>query len=201
MQCKSMDAGSDSSDDNLALRGVKRYFIEDTGPVCFTCGISGHVSKECPDSLTLPCFLCGDLGHLRSACPQECCHNCGHPGHFMRECTEPRRRRPNANDLCHRCRLPGHIQKDCSLEWRRYRFTTSLDKRSFYDKVRKLNRICYSCAASGHFGDECPFRHTVGYTIFHSPIYEYLQKTSISTEHTHTQHESRKFYGSYAKKV
>ena len=194
-----MAEDSDSSEDGPNLNGVRRYFIEEVGPTCFNCGMPGHISRDCPDSLVVPCFLCGDVGHLRAECPQECCFNCNEPGHFSRNCAKPRRRRPNPNDLCHRCGFPGHIQQDCSLKWRRYKFAVPFDKRSFYDQVRNLNRICYSCAGAGHFGDECPYRHSINYTIFHSPIYEYLQKSSINAEQAHAQSDTRKFHGSYRK--
>ena len=196
-----MEADSDSSEDSPHLNTVKRYFIEDSGPTCFNCGVPGHISRDCPESLVVPCFLCGEEGHMRSTCPQECCYNCNEPGHFSRDCPGARRRRPNLNDLCHRCKLPGHIQQDCSLGWRRYKFIVALDKRTFYEKVRNLNRICYSCAGSGHFGDECPYRHSIGYTIFHSPIYEYLQKSNVDHENAHAQPETRKFHGSYRRNV
>jgi len=39
-----------------------------------------------------------ELGALR-------CHNCRKPGHFMRECPQPR--------LCHNCNQPGHIARNC----------------------------------------------------------------------------------------
>lgn len=50
---------SSDDDDGLFLQGgVRRYFLEDSGPTCFNCGLTGHVSKECPESLVFDAVFC-----------------------------------------------------------------------------------------------------------------------------------------------
>lgn len=77
----SSDYGAEEEDHSA---GGRYFGGGDGGPKCFNCGVSGHISKECPEAVALPCFLCGTSGHQRSQCPEEICYNCGRVGHMSR---------------------------------------------------------------------------------------------------------------------
>ena len=40
-----------------------------TGPVCYTCGQSGHVSRDCPKK-GLICLHCNQTSHKKADCPR-----------------------------------------------------------------------------------------------------------------------------------
>lgn len=84
------------------------------------------------------------------------------------------------NDLCNRCGMPGHIQKDCSLSWRRYAFAREPTRSEIARASSLLAPSCYFCAASTHFGDECPSRRKPEWSIFHRPLLEFLQLTALT---------------------
>lgn len=176
----SPSSSDDDSIDHNDHTPSGRYFLgPDSGPKCFNCNKSGHISRECPETQSLPCFLCGGIDHQRSKCPEEVCYNCQMIGHHSRDCTKPRTRRfyPGNKERCSRCQLPGHLFKDCSLNWRRYVYTTPYPPTS-----NELNRVdkfihpsCYECGEfNTHWGDECSHRTRAEYSIFHTPNQQFL---------------------------
>lgn len=185
----SSSASSDDDDDSINgedLTPSGRYFLgPDSGPKCFNCGKGGHVSRECPETQSLPCFLCGGVDHQRSNCPEEVCYNCQMIGHHSRDCTKPRRRRifPGSRETCNRCQLPGHLFKDCSLSWRRYVFTTP-NPPTRNDLIRAdkiIHPSCYECGEfNTHWGDECSHRRRAEYSIFHTPNQHFLSLAHLS---------------------
>lgn len=184
-------AKDDSSSSDEVEQSCQRYFLENSGPKCFNCGLPGHMSRDCKAAPSLPCFLCGRIGHQRSDCPEDLCHNCGRPGHMRTECRQPRKRRLTSRDLCNRCSLPGHYGTECSLRWRRYVFIKSIEK-SAREKLLPIKRCCYNCAGLDHLGDECPYtRKRPDWTIFHEPDSRFLRYTEIK-EQQHDQSNGRR---------
>ena len=67
---------------------------------CWTCGVSGHLSRDCPGignaaagstnelPVSLPCTLCKDPGHSTQDCTTEVptCSSCNVKGHLAEEC-------------------------------------------------------------------------------------------------------------------
>lgn len=188
------DSDSDEFGDGEALNaGVKRYFIENSGPKCFNCGESGHVLKDCPASSTVPCNLCGQVGHTRFNCPQEVCYNCSRPGHQSKACPARRKRRVYDDDLCNRCGQPGHLARECSMAWRGYVFSRDLPRShsTFLDELRGLRKRCYNCASISHFGDDCPNRRRPNYSVFHIPDYDYLDRVILRIKTSSSGHAKK----------
>jgi hypothetical protein len=189
------NSDSDEFGEEEALNaGVKRYFIESSGPKCFNCGESGHILKDCPASSTVPCNLCGQVGHSRFNCPQEVCYNCSRPGHQSKACPSRRKRRVYDDDLCNRCGQPGHLVRECSMAWRGYVFARDLPRShaSFINELRGLRKRCYNCASISHFGDDCPNRRRPNYSVFHIPDYDYLDRVilRIKASSSHAKKEA-----------
>lgn len=169
----------------------QRYFNSDS-QACFSCGLTGHISRDCPEKLLLPCFLCGEMGHGHVDCPQDCCFNCGKPGHHSKECDLPKRRR-FTNEICRRCQITGHLQSSCPLSWRQYQYNMPLQHESFYSRTKMIKKFCYYCSLEGHFGDECPYRTEPAFTIFHTPMFEFCCKTE-SSRYTPDKYQRNKYF-------
>lgn len=81
---------------------------------CYRCGLTGHLSRECPQGGngggfpgggSQECYKCGQVGHIARNCSQggsyggggygggyggrpQTCYSCGGFGHMARDCTQ-----------------------------------------------------------------------------------------------------------------
>lgn len=139
-------------------QGSARYFMMDS-VLCSFCGISGHLSYECPEEPDeVRCFLCGKPGHTSQSCDQEACFYCHKTGHRASVCpaklsglppvrfqgpsrgTRPVSPPRPVRLVCYVCGKDGHV--DCSLA-----------------KASTTAMSCCNCGNSGHCGGQgsgCP---------------------------------------------
>lgn len=96
------------------------------------------------------------------------------------------------NDLCNRCNYPGHLQKDCSLQWRKYNFIREVTRHEINRAHGFVAKMCYNCSSASHFGDECPYRRNVEYSIFHMPELEFLQLANLKATPKKNHEESKR---------
>lgn len=152
-----------------------RYYLGNSGPMCFNCGESGHLNKDCPQEYIMPCYLCGTVGHLRQDCPQEVCFKCLHMGHLSRNCRFSQHK-SYRDSKCRLCQYPEHRAEECTLNWRSY-YSRSIETQDTEKKLidGKITRTCYYCSSKGHFGDDCPQRRQLDYTAFHDYSIEYIK--------------------------
>lgn len=151
-----------------------RYYLSNSGPMCFNCGESGHLNKDCPQEYIIPCYLCGTIGHLRQDCPQEVCFKCLHMGHLSRNCRFSHK--TYRDSKCRLCQYSEHRTEECTLNWRSY-YSRSIEIQDAEKKLinGKITRTCYYCSSKGHFGDDCPQRRQLDYTAFHDYSIEYIK--------------------------
>lgn len=87
------------------------------------------------------CRRCKKPGHFARECPEprdDNCFNCGQPGHMSRDCTEPKK--PRGGDrACRKCNEVGHIARDCPNSG-----------------GGGEDRACHKCRETGHLARECP---------------------------------------------
>ena len=112
----------------------KKSKMDLSSSVCYGCGKTGHMLRECPDKAV--CYGCGKNGHMYRECPDKAegdvrdCFNCGKFGHIFIECTEPR--------VCFNCGKPGHMSRECT------------ETTGTHSKL-----LCYNCNTIGHMARNC----------------------------------------------
>lgn len=93
---------------------------------------------------------------------------------------------------CTSCGLGGHQPARCSLMWRKYKLKVQLNKALLASVTDSLNKWCYHCAQSGHFGDDCLRRRPKSqFTAFHAPLFSYLSKAAATMERSTSPSKTR----------
>lgn len=142
---------------------------------CYRCGVSGHISRECPQAGSADgyggptggqeCYKCGQVGHIARSCSQgggygggfgggfggrqQTCYSCGGFGHMARDCTQGQK--------CYNCKS-GRFY--C---WSLEHFSRNLSIGGEIGHVSrdcsteaKGERVCYQCKQPGHVQAACP---------------------------------------------
>ncbi|CAK7295088.1 CCHC-type zinc finger nucleic acid binding protein [Vulpes lagopus] len=133
-------------------------FVSSSLPdICYRCGESGHLAKDCDLQEDEACYNCGRGGHIAKDCKEpkrereQCCYNCGKPGHLAHDCDHADEQK------CYSCGEFGYIQKDCS-KVKCYRCGETGHVAINCSKTSEVN--CYRCGESGHLARECTIEAT-----------------------------------------
>ncbi|KAI0248669.1 hypothetical protein BJV78DRAFT_773241 [Lactifluus subvellereus] len=141
--------------------------------VCLTCGARDeHSTRSCPISKT--CFTCGMKGHINKNCPNRYtrgmmnqdidCDRCGSEKH-------------NTNVRCDRCSMCTScftsdlpLVKECPTIWRLYEYVTERERKAILQRRESKHMLalgnggegyiardewCHNCGNNGHLGDDC----------------------------------------------
>ncbi|KAL6121364.1 hypothetical protein NUSPORA_01722 [Nucleospora cyclopteri] len=132
-------------DGNLKLQSLeKSRFLESV--VCYTCGESGHVTRDCSNVEERRCLYC-DTMHKNESCKFLLCFNCGNLGHTEYNCRE-KTKQPLK---CKKCSA-NHDVRECPSKWRRYTIKQS--------KNRNTVLSCPLCFSNDHMMDDCEFNES-----------------------------------------
>ena len=154
---KAEDNGDENAEEELRVNKRHKIFLNSTE--CYSCGKTGHMSRECPDKAKGgrggDCFNCGKPGHFSRECTGLSCYNCGKVGHFSRECPD------KASGMkCYNCGQPGHLSKECTetdganSKMLCYKCNTIGHMARNCDKPA-CGKKCYNCGQPGHFFKDC----------------------------------------------
>jgi cellular nucleic acid-binding protein len=112
-----------------------RYWERDISTKCNSCGVVGHIARNCPNEQVIKCGRCATVGHDLWSCPDKSvCFNCGLPGHVIRDCSQ--RRGLPQRCVCTICFRSGHHRFQCrERPW----------------NVPMEDGVCMQCGQIGHF--------------------------------------------------
>ncbi|EJW04755.1 hypothetical protein EDEG_01045 [Edhazardia aedis USNM 41457] len=147
---------SETKETKEATQGQRRYFADTL--ICYECGQTGHINRNCPTRNISICILCARKGHNKSTCPMIICNNCYMCGHRTAQC----KNKDNSKHIqCRRCRGAEHSIRDCPAVWREYIVE------GFENKPLKY-KACPWCFSTEHFLDDCRKRQKGKVSIFSS---------------------------------
>lgn len=122
--------------------------------MCNYCNRPGHRDDTCRMKPPV-CYMCGLTGHLEPRCPRKICVNCGSPNYMYssmcRNCC-------NWGSLnCAECGQNGHPSSHCPDLWRRYHNT--IDNNTTLEKCNQTKKhyqmYCSGCTRRGHLIHTC----------------------------------------------
>ena len=103
----------------------------------------------------------GDARQQRGGGGQNCCFNCGKPGHISRDCSEPKKGGGRGGGGgggrdCYNCGKSGHISRDCPEPKSKGGRGGGGGGRGGGRGGRSDDRTCHNCGKAGHLSRECP---------------------------------------------
>ncbi|XP_075976815.1 zinc finger CCHC-type containing 7 [Anticarsia gemmatalis] len=122
--------------------------------MCNYCNRSGHRDDTC--RLKPPvCYMCGLTGHLEPRCPRKICVNCGSPNQMYSSMCH------NCCNwgtiTCSECGQNGHPATHCPDLWRRYHNT--IDNNTPLERCNQTKKhyqqYCSGCTRRGHLVHSC----------------------------------------------
>ncbi|OAL74022.1 hypothetical protein A7D00_2051 [Trichophyton violaceum] len=137
---------------------------------CYRCGMTGHISRECPSSGSgdnnysgsysggsggQECYKCGQVGHIARNCSQQ--GGSGYGGGYGNSGSGSYSGGYGGrSQTCYSCGGYGHMARDCTQGQKCYNCGEVGHVSRDCPTEAKGERVCYKCKQAGHVQAACP---------------------------------------------